>query len=196
MNYLAHAYLSFNNPGILVGNMISDFVKGKQKEDYSEDIRKGIMLHRAIDEFTDTHPATSKAKTFFRLFYRLYAGAFVDIVYDHFLANDSIVFSEAALSEFSQNTYRILDNYSGMLPQRFRVMLPYMKKQDWLFNYRYRWGMENSFGGLVRRAQYMDDSKPAFDIFEKNYASLQDCYVEFMPAVTGYAKEQFSGLLK
>lgn len=196
MNYLAHAYLSFNNPGILVGNMISDFVKGKQKEDYPEDIRKGIMLHRAIDEFTDTHPATSKAKTFFRPFYRLYAGAFVDIVYDHFLANDSIVFSEAALSEFSQNTYRILDNYSGMLPQRFRVMLPYMKKQDWLFNYRYRWGMENSFGGLVRRAQYMDDSKPAFDIFEKNYASLQDCYVEFMPAVTGYAKEQFSGLLK
>jgi acyl carrier protein phosphodiesterase len=33
MNYLAHAYLSFNDPEILVGNMISDFVKGKKKFD-------------------------------------------------------------------------------------------------------------------------------------------------------------------
>ena len=35
MNYLAHAYLSFGNEDILVGNMISDFVKGKKKYDYS-----------------------------------------------------------------------------------------------------------------------------------------------------------------
>jgi acyl carrier protein phosphodiesterase len=34
MNYLAHAYLSFNDPEILVGNMISDFVKGKKKFDF------------------------------------------------------------------------------------------------------------------------------------------------------------------
>ena len=36
MNYLAHAYLSFNDPEILVGNMISDFVKGKKKADNVE----------------------------------------------------------------------------------------------------------------------------------------------------------------
>jgi acyl carrier protein phosphodiesterase len=30
MNYLAHAYLSFGEPDILAGNMISDFVKGKK----------------------------------------------------------------------------------------------------------------------------------------------------------------------
>ncbi len=34
MNYLAHAYLSFGDPDILAGNMISDFVKGKKKFDY------------------------------------------------------------------------------------------------------------------------------------------------------------------
>ncbi len=34
MNYLAHAYLSFNDPDVLAGNMISDFVKGKKKFDY------------------------------------------------------------------------------------------------------------------------------------------------------------------
>ena len=66
MNYLAHAYLSFNHPEIVVGNMISDFVKGKKKFDYSEGIQKGITFHRAIDEFTDSHPTTKKAKEFLR----------------------------------------------------------------------------------------------------------------------------------
>src|SRR4029077_7560850 len=76
MNYLAHAYLSFNQSEILVGNMISDFVKGKRKFDYPSGIQKGIDLHRAIDQFTDQHSATKEAKEFFRPDYRLYAGAF------------------------------------------------------------------------------------------------------------------------
>ena len=66
MNYLAHAYLSFGMPAITVGNLISDFVKGKQKFTYPAAIQQGIVLHRAIDTFTDTHAVTRKAKTFFR----------------------------------------------------------------------------------------------------------------------------------
>ena len=61
MNYLAHAYRSFHLPDILVGNMISDFVKGKKKYEYSEGILKGIDLHRSIDTFTDEHEATKQA---------------------------------------------------------------------------------------------------------------------------------------
>ena len=53
MNYLAHAYLSFNDQEILTGNMISDFVKGKKKFDYPSRIQAGINLHRLIDNFTD-----------------------------------------------------------------------------------------------------------------------------------------------
>ena len=62
MNYLAHAYFSFNHTDILTGNMISDFVKGKKKYDYPPGIQKGIALHREIDEFTDAHEATRLAK--------------------------------------------------------------------------------------------------------------------------------------
>ena len=48
MNLLAHAYLSFNNPPVLVGNMISDYVKGKKKFLYDPAIQKGIELHRVV----------------------------------------------------------------------------------------------------------------------------------------------------
>ena len=100
MNYLAHAYLSFGDPDILAGNMISDFVKGKKKFDYPERIQMGITLHRKIDEYTDTHPATRQAKQFLKTSAGLYAGSFVDIIYDHFLANDSYEFEEGALADF------------------------------------------------------------------------------------------------
>ena len=42
--------------------MISDFVKGKAKENFPAAIQKGIMLHRAIDNFTDKHKATAAVK--------------------------------------------------------------------------------------------------------------------------------------
>jgi len=52
MNYLAHAYLSFNEPELLLGNMVSDYVKGKKQFDFPKRMQAGIRLHRAIDEFT------------------------------------------------------------------------------------------------------------------------------------------------
>jgi acyl carrier protein phosphodiesterase len=113
MNFLAHAWLSFHEPGLLVGNMIADYVKGKQLLNYSPAVQQGIRLHRAIDSFTDAHPATANARQYFKPAYRLYAGAFADVVYDHFLANDARIFASTdALDAFAQETYAILINKS------------------------------------------------------------------------------------
>ena len=194
MNYLAHAYLSFNDPEILVGNMISDFVKGKQKFDFNERVQDGIALHRAIDRFTDEHEATRQAKEFFKPAYRLYSGAFVDVTYDHFLATDEKEFTETSLMDFSQQTYHALDNYTGAFPLRFQNMLPYMKKQNWLFNYRTRWGTERSYEGLVRRAAYLTESKTAEGIFEQYYQQLSECYDNFFPELKSFAKNIYEKL--
>lgn len=182
MNLLAHAYLSFNISPVLVGNMISDYVKGKKKFLYDPAIQKGIQLHRIIDEFTDFHPATQEAKIFFKSQYRLYAGAFVDVVYDHFLANDSNQFSdEGALNIFAHSTYHSLIKYEPVMPERFVKMLPYMQSQNWLYNYRFAEGIERSFEGLVKRAAYLDESVIAFKIFEQEYETLKKCYEDFFP---------------
>lgn len=79
MNFLAHTYLSFTDEQI-VGNMIGDFIKNKNRYDFSEGIQEGITLHRAIDAFTDVHPKVLEAKTVFQPIVRLYSGAFVDVV--------------------------------------------------------------------------------------------------------------------
>ncbi|MES2890575.1 MAG: ACP phosphodiesterase [Bacteroidota bacterium] len=192
MNYLAHAYLSFGEPGILTGNMISDFVKGKKKFDYPGIIQKGMTLHRSIDEFTDAHEATREAKFFFAKAYRLYAGAFVDVSYDHFLANDHGQFhDEQTLDDFCQATYMQLGQNVCPLPEKFQQMLPYMKEQNWLFNYRLNMGMERSFTGLVRRAAYLSESATAYKIFIENYDALADCYAAFFPELKSFAHSRF-----
>lgn len=196
MNYLAHAYLSFDRPQILAGNMISDFVKGKTKFNYPHGIQNGITLHRAIDEFTDAHAVTKKAKEFFRPAYRLYSGAFVDVVYDHFLALDTKEFeSTVALEKFTMQTYNTLDENFSLLPPRFQNIFPSMKKYNWLYNYQYRAGIQKSFGGLVYRASYMDESDTAFAIFIKNYDSLKDCYDSFFPSLKNFAASYIQDLL-
>lgn len=181
MNFLAHAYLSFNHPELLVGNMISDFVKGRKKFDYSPGIQKGIILHRQIDQFTDDHAATKEARQFLKPAVGLYSGAFVDVAYDHFLANDLNEFTEDSLLLHSKNTYSILTRYNNVLPAIFRNMLPYMESQNWLYNYKSLTGIQNSFGGVVKRASYLYSSTEVFDLFQKHYYSLQECYNAFFP---------------
>jgi len=195
MNYLAHAYLSYHVPHILVGNMISDFVKGAQKSVYVVSVQRGMELHRAIDSFTDDHPATAKAKQIFRPDYRLYSGPIIDVLYDHFLANDENEFPAGSLLSFSGKVYQTLEEETIHLPERFVPVLAYMKMENWLYNYRTREGIQKSLRGLVRRAAYMHDSTRAIELFNQHYDELKECYQEFFPGVKQMAKQKLAELL-
>ena len=191
MNYLAHAYLSFGDTEILAGNIFSDFVKGKKKFDFPHRIQLGIDLHRSIDQFTDDHKATANAKQFFKPIYGLYASAFVDVVYDHFLARDKKMFAGDELAVFAEATYKQLRISEAFFPERFRIMFHYMELHNWLYNYQFEEGIFRSFGGLVRRAKYMDDPQPACEILVRHYDELSGCYENFFPELKAFAFGRF-----
>jgi acyl carrier protein phosphodiesterase len=196
MNFLAHAFLSFNDPDILTGNMISDFVKGKRKFDYPVSIQNGIYLHRQIDNFTDFHPATARAKKFFRPHYRLYSGAFVDVVYDHFLATDQKQFNlNNPLENFTQTTYLLLEKNAFYFPGHFQNIFPYMRSQNWLYEYRLREGIRKSFAGLSYRARYLNESDVAFEVFNVHYDELKNCYDSFFPELKSYTLSILNNLI-
>ncbi len=193
MNYLAHAFLSFGDRDILGGNMISDFVKGKTQYDYPLPIQKGIRVHRMIDAFTDAHKATARAKDFFRPQYRLYSGAFVDVVFDHFLSIDKNYFyNDEGLMQFSQQAYFLLEGNLYLFPTRFQKMFPFMKEQNWLYNYQFMSGIKNSFKGIVHRASYLSESDSAFEIFNKNYSDLKNCYESFFKELYNFSSESIN----
>lgn len=195
MNYLAHAYLSFRDPEFLVGNMISDFVKGKKQYQYPPQIQKGIRLHRMIDTYTDGHPAVKAGAAFFKTPYRLYSLAFIDIVFDHFLAVSQNIFpTEKSLAAFVADTYLTLQHYEAHFPFPFDQMFPFMKSQNWLYNYRFTQGIKQSFGGLVRRAVYLNNSAVAFEIFLSKYKELQQFFEDFFPDLNLYAQKCYTQL--
>ncbi len=197
MNYLAHAYLSFGNKNVLIGNMISDYVKGKTQYDYLPEIQVGIKLHRAIDEYTDNHLATKHVKSFFKNDYRLYAGAFADVVYDYFLANDSKEFADdTSLLGFTMQTYSLLEKEREHFPEKFNKQFPYMQAQNWLYNYKFESGMQKSFIGLSKRAKYITETETAFEIFLENKNNIGEIYKTFFPQIKLFAFTKLNKLLK
>lgn len=194
MNFLAHAYLSFNDPEVLTGNLISDFVKGRRKYDYQPGILKGIDLHRAIDQFTDDHEINKEAKKIFKPAYGLYSGAFLDVTYDHFLALELADGGEEDFEIFTDRSYNAVAQFEPVLPEKFREIFPYMRMHNWLFNYQFDFGIRNSFEGLVNRASYISDSEPAYKIFRNNYQYLKSAFDEFFPSLKIYSLKKFSDI--
>ena len=184
MNFLAHIYLSNDDPKIMIGNFIGDFVKGKNFSDVFEpEIAKGIELHRMIDEFTDKHPIVLQSKIKLRPKYRHYAGVIVDIFYDHFLSKFWNDYHALPLTTFAKNVYEIMKAHHSILPQEVKNMLPYMIKDNWLVNYGNLHGIGQALKGISRRTRYDSKMNESIHELEEFYDEFKTEFQSFIPDV-------------
>lgn len=189
MNFLAHSFLTFND-GQIVGQFLEDFIRNKDRYSFPKDIQDGITLHRSIDTFTDSHSAIHEAKKVFSPLVRLYAGAFVDVSMDYFLAKDLSLHSLKGWKEHSLRVYRVLNENEQFLSENFKKMLAKMEHDDWLYNYREDWGIKFSIQNVLNKAKYLDKDIPVFQAFLDNKEALQKCYDDFFPDLLAHAKAE------
>jgi acyl carrier protein phosphodiesterase len=142
MNFLAHIYLSGDNEMLKIGTFMADSVRGNRYLEYSDDLRRGILLHRYIDTFTDAHPIYRKSKHRFHEKYGHYAGVIMDIVYDHFLAKNWNSYFDQNLEIYAANFYSLLNANYDILTPKTQNLLPYMIDQNWLVQYASLEGLE------------------------------------------------------
>lgn len=187
MNYLAHSFLTFTD-GQIVGQFLEDFIRNRERFSFPKDIQDGITLHRAIDTFTDSHPAIHEAKKVFAPLVRLYAGAFVDVSMDYFVANDLSLHSLQGWKDHSLKVYRALNENYEFLPENFRYMLTKMEQDNWLYNYRYDQNIKFSMRNVLNKAKYLEKDIPVFEAFLNNKDFLQECYDNFFPDLFEHAK--------
>lgn len=188
MNLLAHAVLSFQQPGVLVGNLVADHLKGTDWAHYPPEWQLGIRLHRSIDAFTDAHEATKAISRLLKPSAGRYGAAFADLVYDYFLANDERIFAtEAYLDAFARSVYARLEAVKTQLPASFLPLLAGMHKHHFLYRYRQLEGMEKAFAGLSARARYLQENP--FHLFVHHLPLLQKEYERFWPGVAGFASQ-------
>src|SRR5688572_22768153 len=125
MNFLAHLYLSGNDEQLMVGHFIADSVKGSTYNNYPDGIKRGILLHRAIDNYSDHHPVFGKSVERLRPGYRKYAGVIVDIFYDHFLAKNWKDYSEKPLDVYAAEVHTLMLKNVVHFPQKSLLFLKY-----------------------------------------------------------------------
>lgn len=187
MNFLAHLYLSGDNPSILIGNFIGDFVKGRNNfVQYGSEIAKGIELHRAIDAFTDTHSVVQQSKNRLRPKYRHYSGVIIDIFYDHYLAKNWNEYHSEFLPDYADKVYDLIQTHLNILPEKVNWILPYMIKGNWLLNYGKLEGIERALIGLSRRSAHDSKMNESVHELKEFYPEFKKEFEEFFPELKNY----------
>jgi acyl carrier protein phosphodiesterase len=191
LNYLAHLYLSGTHEEIVVGNFIGDYVKGFELGRYAEMVRKGIMLHRHIDSFTDTNLIVKRSKSRIAERYHKYSGIIIDIFYDHFLVNTWPVYSAVPIDDFVLNVHGILKRHVDALPEGVRLFLPSFIKNNWIQKYSTIEGIEDVLHRMSSRTTLPEETVFAIKVLRNEYDKLDSEFSAFFPALINYVSRSF-----
>jgi len=194
MNFLAHIYLSGENDLIKIGNFMADGIRGKQFEHFPEDVQKGILLHRFIDTYTDSHDIFRTSTKRLHDRYHHYAGVIVDIVYDHFLAKNWTKYSDEELELFVKRFYHSLhDNYE-ILTEKTQGLMPYMIERNWLVSYRTTEGIQHILTQMDRRSKNISQMQFAVEELIAFYDEFEEEFTLFFEEMRVKAKEKLLSL--
>lgn len=191
MNYLAHVFLQRSAPELLIGGILGDFVKGAVDARFSPGVQAGILLHRAIDRYTDAHATVRASAALISPARRRFAGILVDVFYDHFLARHWARYSEHTLHEFTHATYATLASQATDYPERLQRILPFMIKQDWLSSYIHIESVDAALHGIARRFQRYPRAAVLADGVQEliqNHDALEQQFLEFFPEVVEFVE--------
>lgn len=194
MNYLAHIYLSGEDDQLKIGNFIADSIKGRKFLHYPEQIQKGIILHRAIDFYTDTHPVFRRSSQ--RLFpkYRHYSGVIVDLLYDHFLAANWDRYSEIPLATYTADFYALLNANYKILPKKVQRFLPVMIEHNWLLNYATVEGIGRILSQMNRRTGNKSKMNHAVEDLRRHYEEFAKEFFEFFEDLQDFTSQKLPEL--
>lgn len=195
MNFLAHLYLSKNNKNILIGNFISDAIKGRKYQNYPHEIKAGILLHREIDTFTDTHPIVRKSMHRLNERYRHYDGVIIDILYDHFLAKNWSHYSEISLENYAENVYQFLSKHSDTFPEELQKLLPSMIQYNWLVNYASLEGIERVLAGMNKRTKGISQMDLAIEDLKIHYVAFEEDFTAYFKELEIFSEKKTIQLL-
>lgn len=191
MNFLAHLYLSGSDDELKIGNFIADAVKGRLDGRFSPGIQKGIMLHRAIDTFTDIHPVVTESKLRLRGSYGKHAGIVVDIFYDHFLSLDWELYSQTNLTDFINDSYFMLIQKFMLMPFRVQKYFPFLVVNNWLEKYSRADGIEQVLTGMARYRALPAKVSEAMQVFNSEYEDFRNEFNLFFPELIGMVEKDF-----
>jgi acyl carrier protein phosphodiesterase len=189
MNFLAHIYLSGDNKLLMIGNLIGDTVKGRKYEELQPIIRKGVLMHRAIDDFTDRHPINAQIRKLLHPEFGKYAGVYLDMFYDHFLAAGWDDFSkDISLRAFCTRFYFDALFRHKYLPLRIKALLYAFIVGNRLKNYSKLDSLQETLEFMHKHSRLPRTGKDAIECLVINYDEIKKAFYEFFPLLVNYTR--------
>lgn len=190
MNFLAHAFLSGEDQLILVGNITGDTVRGIHMNNFPERIKKGVLLHRAIDEFTDSHPSVKKCKQLLSPYFNKYSGVAVDVYFDHFLSVNWSLYTQHEREKFIGFIYQQLHIHFHHLPEKSQFFVQFMIKNDWLGSYLTTNGIGKIMLQMSKRTKFETGFREAESVLLTHYDEINELFKCFFPELCDFSQKQ------
>ncbi len=193
LNFLGHIVLARDSAESRIGNLLGDFVKGLPSafpDEYGAELVDGILMHRAVDVFTDRHPAFLRARGLLAPERRRFAGIVVDIFFDHFLSIRWERWMDGKKEDFVSRFYGELVAFRlPRITADFPEITARMVEQDWLGTYASLEGMDLTLRRVSARSPRLAPMIGSMDDLAENFAQFEECFEEFFPDVRTFAKD-------
>jgi len=188
MNFLGHLYFSNDNLDLMVANLFGDFIKGKKYLDYSDNIQKGVILHRKIDYYIDTHQEVKELRL--KLYSELpkVAGVAIDLYFDHLLAVHWNKYHRHSYMEFLNRFYSHHSSFEAELSPDFRLFLSVLRTRKWMDHYPTSYGLNRLCQGVSSRISFPNSLGKAPIVLEKHKTEVSKVFYQYMED----AKKEFA----
>lgn len=191
MNFLGHLYFSNNDLELMHANLLGDSIKGSNLSKFPEIIQRGVRLHRATDNYIDTHPAVKELLSKLHEPLPKVSGIAVDLYFDHLLAKNWSRFHGVHLSQFVEAFYTATPKHHSFESKQYKFMIAKMKDMNWLYNYRTHEGLTYACSGLSKRISFDNLLHKAPDVYLENEALITDTFHRFMAEAISYFEDYF-----
>jgi len=167
---------------------MADSIHGRRPESFPPGICKGIILHRAIDTFTDSHPIFRQTTKRLHANYHHYAGVIADVYYDHFLAKNWGNYHPEPLEKFAADFYQLLTDNFDVLANQTQQIVPHMIRNNWLVGNAHLDGIARTLSQIDRRTDNKSGMTNAINDLQEFYAEFEQEFTQFFEAIQAYIK--------
>jgi len=188
MNYLAHLLTAGNDSTLRYGVLLGDHVRGRRAlAVWPPAVRRGVRLHRAVDTFTDRHPATANARTLLPPPFRRYANIMLDIYFDHLLSRHWTRFASTELHIFAQQALALMAAHRHVSPASLRRFEDYARSTRILERYRQPHALHQALTGVGTRLRRANPLHQAMPVLQARDGALEAAFLQLFPDVLDYS---------
>lgn len=191
MNFLAHFFLSGDDPALMAGNFLADFISNREVNELPVEVRQGIVLHRQIDHYTDAHAAVRQSIQRLYPRHRKYAPVLVDVYYDYFLVHNWAMYTTEDFGAFRQKAYAALHQYLPSMSAVMQKRVQGMVEADWLRSYGLYEGLEYTFMRMKSRTSMPEHLEGAVETLKVFREEMDEEFRWFFPEVLGFVRDVF-----